>query len=313
MKQHKTIILKNWPIIFVVIFIFGFVSTEALFSKQKEVDPAYIAKINEWQQKRLEGLKAKDSWLSLAGLFWLKDGRNTFGSDPANDLVITDVKAPARIGSFILENGQVRFLASQGEIVMHGSEVVFEIPLKNDTDPAPTILSSGSLSWFVIKRGDRTGIRLRDSEHPRIDKLKKIDTFPIDPGWCVEAVLERFEKPRMIKVPTVLGTENDSPAPGELVFTINGKTHRLTPLGGSGDLFLIFADETNTVETYGGGRFLSVKKPGEKGRTVIDFNMAVNPPCAFSPFATCPLPPETNRLTIRVTAGEKVPHGVAGH
>lgn len=306
-------ILKHWFFVITVILIFGLTAGETLISKQKEIDPAYLTKIKEWQQKRLDALKTKDSWLSLAGLFWLKEGRNTFGSDPVNDLIITDVKAPARIGSFIFENGQVRFLAAQGEIIMHGSEVVFEIPLKNDTEREPTILSSGSLSWLIIKRGDRLGVRLRDSGHPRIDKLKKIDTFPIDPEWCVEAVLERFEKPRMIKVPTVLGTENDSPAPGVLVFEIYGKTYRLTPLGGTGDLFLIFGDETNTVETYGGGRFLSVKQPGENGRTLIDFNMAVNPPCTFSPFATCPLPPPANQLPIRVTAGEKVPHGIAGH
>lgn len=293
--------------------IFGLTTGETPFNKQKEIDPDYFAKIKVWQQKRLDALKAKDNWLSLAGLFWLKEGRNTFGSDPANDLIITDVKAPARIGSFILENGQVRFSAAQGEIIMHGSEVVFEIPLKNDTEGGPTILSSGSLSWLIIKRGGRLGVRLRDSGHPRIDKLQKIDSFPIDPEWRVEAVLERFEKPRMIKVPNVLGTENDSPAPGVLVFEINGKIHRLTPLGGAGDLFLIFGDETNTVETYGGGRFLPVKQPGENGRTVIDFNMAVNPPCVFSPFATCPLPPQANQLPIRITAGEKVPHGAAGH
>ncbi|MFC2155169.1 DUF1684 domain-containing protein [Acidobacteriota bacterium] len=313
MKQNKPNILKHWFFVITIMLIFGLTTGETLFSKQKEVDPAYLAKIKEWQQKRLEGLKAKDSWLSLAGLFWLKEGKNTFGSDAANDLILTDVKAPARIGSFILENGKVRFLSAQGEIVMHGSKVIFEMALKNDTEGKPTILSSGTLSWFIIKRGDCLGVRVRDSAHLRIDKLKKIDSFPIDTDWRVEAVLERFEKPRMIKVPNVLGMENDSPAPGVLVFKINGKIHRLTPLGGAGNLFLIFGDETNTAETYGGGRFLSVKKTDDKGRTVIDFNMAVNPPCAFSPFATCPLPPKTNQLSIRVTAGEKIPHGVEGH
>jgi len=184
--NNKTMILKYWFFVITVMLIFGLTTGETLFSKQKEVDPGYFAKIKEWQQKRLDALKAKDSWLSLAGLFWLREGRNTFGSDPANDLIITDVKAPARIGSFILENGKVRFQSAQGEIVMHGSEVVFEIPLRNDTESKPTILNSGSLSWLIIKRGDLLGVRVRDAEHLRIDKLHKIDSFPIDPEWRVK-------------------------------------------------------------------------------------------------------------------------------
>lgn len=313
MKHKKSKVLKNSLIVLIIVLVFGLVSAEALMSHKEEIDPGYIKKIKEWQQKRLNGLKAKTGWLSLAGLFWLEEGKNTFGSDPGNDLVITDVKAPGLIGSFFRENDQVRFKAAPGEMVMHEGKVVFDIALKSDAEKGTTYLSAGSLSWYVIKRGDRLGIRLRDSGHPRIDTLKEIPAYPLDTKWRVDAVLERFEKPRMIKVPTVLGTENDSPTPGVLVFKVDGKEHRLTPLGGSGGLFLIFGDETNAGETYGGGRFLSVKKPDEKGRTVIDFNMAVNPPCAFSPFATCPLPPKMNRLTIKVPAGEKVPQGMKGH
>lgn len=273
--------------------------------KEQEIDPAYLGKIKEWRQNRLDELKAKDGWLSLAGLFWLKEGRNTFGSAPANDLVIMEVKAPALIGSFFLEKGQVRFVTAAGVVVLCGSEVVSDISLKSNGQSEPTILRTGSLSWFIIERGERIGVRLRDSNHPRIDKLKEIETFPIDLKWHVEATLERFEKPQIIKVPTVLGTENESLAPGVLVFEIAGEVHRLTPLGDDGDLFVVFGDETNAIETYGGGRFLGVGKPDEKGRTVIDFNMATNPPCAFSPYATCPLPPKMNRLSIRITAGEK--------
>jgi uncharacterized protein (DUF1684 family) len=313
MEIGKTIILKHRLVVLAAILIFGSAATENLSSTQKEIDAGYLKTIKEWQQKRLEGLKAKDNWLSLAGLFWLRDGQNTFGGDPGNDLVITDVKAPSRIGSFFLENGQVRFKAAAGEMVFHGEKAVFDIKLKSDVEQGVTILNAGPLSWFVIKRGDRLGIRLRDSGHPRIDKLREIATFPVDTKWRVEAVLEHFEKPRKIKVPTVLGTENDSPSPGVLIFKIAGKEYRLTPLGGSGKLFLIFGDETNALETYGGGRFLSVNKPDENGRTVIDFNMAENPPCAFSPFATCPLPPKMNRLPIKVTAGEKIPQGMVGH
>ena len=313
MKNNRVFILNRLILSLTGILFFAVFAGGNLLGEQKEVKPGYLTKIKEWQQKRLKGLKAKDSWLSLAGLFWLQEGRNTFGSDPVNDLVISDVKAPAYIGFFFLEQGQISFKAAEGEIVLHGDEVVFEIPLKSDAEQQPTILSSGSLSWFIIKRGERLGVRLRDSKHPRIAKLKEIETFPIDPKWRVAATLERYEKPLMIKVPTVLGSENDSPTPGVLLFEIAGKIQRLTPIGADGDLFVIFGDETNAGDTYGGGRFLSVAKPDEQGRTFIDFNMAVNPPCAFSTFATCPLPPKMNRLTIRVTAGEKVPPGPGGH
>lgn len=309
MKNCRTTILERFVLMLTAIFVFGLIAGGHLFSEQKNIDPTYLNKIKEWQQKRLAGLKKENSWLSLAGLFWLKEGKNTFGSDPANDLVITDVKAPGFIGSFFLQKGQVRFEAAETEIVKHGDNVIFDIQLKSDAEGQPTTLSIGTLSWFIIKRGDRLGVRLRDAKHPRINKLHKIETFPIDPAWRVAAVLERFEKPKTIKVPNVLGMESDSPTPGELVFKIEGEIHRLTPLGGSGGLFLIFGDETNAVETYGGGRFLGVEKPDERGRTFIDFNMAFNPPCAFSPFATCPLPPEMNRLPIKVTAGEKAVKG----
>ncbi len=311
MKHDKNKISKQTFSILTVILIFvislpGIIlCRDTQEKKEQESVQSYLEKIKEWRQNRLEELKATDGWLSLAGLFWLKEGKNTFGSAPANDLVVTEVKAPALIGSFFLEKGQVRFVTAAGAAVLCDGKAVSDISLKSDQPGETAILRAGSLSWHIIERGERIGVRLRDANHPRIDKLKEIETFPVDLKWRVEATLERFEKPQIIKVPTVLGTENEALAPGVLVFEIAGEIYRLTPLGENGDLFVVFGDETNAIETYGGGRFLGVGKPDEKGRTVIDFNMATNPPCAFSPHATCPLPPKMNRLSIRVTAGEK--------
>ncbi len=303
-------LLRLTTILFVLCILAVFISaSEKETVKKPGTDAEYIAKVKQWQQKRLQGLKRKNGWLSLAGLFWLNEGENTFGSDQANDLIIEEVPAPARIGSFFLEKGAVRFTAAPGELVMNETNAVLETPMKSDAEPEPTVLSVGSLSWFVIKRGDRMGIRLRDSEHPRIAKLKAIDSYPINPEWRVKAKLEKFDKPQTVKIPTVLGTENNEPTPGRLVFKIKDQTFQLTPLGDSKGLFLIFADTTNGSETYGGGRFLSVPGVDEQGYTYIDFNMATCPPCAFSPHATCPMPPKENRLTIRVTAGEKIPAG----
>lgn len=281
-------------------------------SQKQEVDTEYAAKIKAWQQKRLQGLKNKNGWLSLAGLFWLKQGKNTFGSDKGNDLVIKEVKAPAHMGTFFLEKEEVRFVASKDENVLHQDKSISELKLENDMKGKPTVLQCGSLTWYIIKRGDRLGVRLKDSQHPRISKLEKIDSFPVDNQWRIEAVLERFEQPRKIKVPNVLGMESEEEVQGALVFKIKGKEYRLLPLGDK-DLFVIFGDETNGTETYGGGRFLSVAEPDLQGRTIIDFNKAVNPPCVFSDYATCPLSPQENQLELRVTAGEKMVEGLSHH
>ncbi|UCH95708.1 MAG: DUF1684 domain-containing protein [Candidatus Aminicenantes bacterium] len=276
-------------------------------------DTGYAAKIKAWQQKRLQGLKEKDGWLSLAGLFWLKEGKNTFGSDKDNDLVIEEVKAPAHMGTFFWEKEEVRFVASEEGTVLHDDKEVSELKLENDMKGKPTVLRCGSLSWYIIKRGNRLGVRLKDSQHPRLSKLEKIDSFQVDPRWRVEAVLECFKEPRKVNVPNVLGTESEEEIQGVLVFKIGGKEYRLLPLGSKGPLFVIFGDETNGKETYGGGRFLSVAEPDQQGHTVIDFNMAVNPPCVFSAHATCPLPPLENLLKLRVTAGEKMLEGLGHH
>jgi uncharacterized protein (DUF1684 family) len=281
-------------------------------SQKEEVDAGYAAEIKDWQQKRLQGLKNKNGWLSLAGLFWLEEGKNTFGSDKGNDLVITEVKAPAHIGTFFWEKDEVRFTASKEATVLHQDKSVSEVKLENDEKGNPTVLQCGSLSWYIIKRGNRLGVRLKDSEHPRISKLEKIDSFPIDTQWRIEAVLERFEQPRKVTIPNVLGMEEQEEVLGALVFKIKGKEYRLLPLGDK-DLFVIFGDETNGEETYGGGRFLSVAEPDSQGRTIIDFNKAVNPPCVFSEYATCPLPPQENQLKVRVTAGEKMVEGLGHH
>ena len=265
----------------------------------------YEFHIKQWHKKRIERLKAKDGWLSLAGLYWLEEGKNTFGKDSSNDFIINKEGVPPYICSFILHNGEVRFETRKGIEVLLNENPVQEVKLQNDSSNNPSILKLGSLSWFIIKRGEKLGVRLRDSENPQIKKLKDIPTFPISPEWKVNAVFKSYDKPRKIKIPTVLGTIQQLQSPGKLEFQFKGKTYQLHPLGDGGDFFVVFGDKTNTVETYGSGRFLSVEGPDKNGNTFIDFNKAYNPPCVFSHYATCPLPPEKNILPIRVTAGEK--------
>ncbi len=312
MNKRKKILCNHWHAILIVGAVLVMIPACQSSVESQRVDAKYHKEIKDWQQKRLEGLKAKDGWLSLVGLFWLKEGDNTFGSDPANDFVVDEVKAPPFIGTFTLGNGRTRFKTREGVTVLQGNVPIKEIMVEDDSSQKPTVLETGSLSWFIISRGERLGVRVRDANSPHLNQLKSIETFPVDPAWRLDAVLERYEKPRKIMTPTVIGTISEMPTPGPLVFKIKGKVFRLMPIGGEDDLFVIFADKTNTQETYGGGRFLYVGKADEQGRTVIDFNKAFNPPCAFSAYATCPLPPRENYLPIRVTAGEKMVKGV-GH
>ncbi len=268
---------------------------------------SYVAEIQDWHRKRIESLKSPNGWLNLVGLFWLKEGENRFGSDPSNDIVFPEGKAPRFIGTITLRDGVVRTRIDRGVEVLHDGKPVREIPMKTDAQGNPTVLSLGSLRWFIIERKKGYGVRLRDLESPRVAEFMGIEMFPIDSAWRVEARFEPYVPPKMISVPTILGTTRRQPSPGALVFKIRGKTYRLDPIAEPEDkeLFVIFSDETAGIETYGGGRFLYVNRPGKDGKTVIDFNKAYNPPCAFTPYATCPLPPAQNHLPFRVTAGEK--------
>jgi len=276
----------------------------------RELSPeeaAYVTELQQWHQRRIERLTSKTGWLSLAGLYWLKEGKNTFGSASGNNIKFPPQKSPDFIGSIYVEEGNVRTEINEEINVLHDGRRVTSIQMKPDLTGDPTILYLDSLSWYIIKRGERFAVRLRDSENENIKNFAGIEMFPIDSTWRVQATLEPYKPPKIMDVPNITGTVSEETSPGALVFSLNGEEYRLDPIGQpeGESLFLIFADQTNGSETYGAGRFLYVKMPGENGLTIIDFNMAYNPPCAFTRFATCPLPPSQNVLPIRVTAGEK--------
>lgn len=275
--------------------------------QQKNTAQTYEAAINEWHEQREQRLTKPDSWLSLAGLFWLKDGDNTFGSDTSNALVFPAGKARPFFGHFYVRAGKVKVILQKDAAVTIDGRVIYEATLKNDTEGQPAIMKYGSLSWYVIKRGDRFLIRLKDSENPAIQNFTGIERFPVDKRWRVRAKLEPYNPPKKLEIVNVLGQKSETDCPGALVFEIEGKEYRLDPEGKTGDKrwFLNFSDETSGRETYGAGRYLVLEAPNAKGQTFIDFNKAYNPPCAFSPYATCPLPPKQNHLSIKITAGEK--------
>jgi hypothetical protein len=267
------------------------------------MDPdAHRAEVEAWREGRDERLRADIGWLTLAGLGWLKPGVNRVGSDPANDVVLPG--GPAEAGTVTVTDGA----ASASGSFRHDGAPITDLRLVSDADGEPTLLELGALRLCLIERGGRLALRTWDLDAPARRAFNGIDHWPVDPAWRLDA---RFEAApgRSVAVPDVLGTADEQPSPGDVIFEVSGTEHRLQALVGSGDrgeLWLVFGDRTNGTETYAGGRFLYTDAPDADGRVVVDFNRAYNPPCVFSPYATCPLPWPANRLSIRVEAGERM-------
>lgn len=268
---------------------------------------AYRQEIDAWRQTRSAGLRREDGWLTLVGLFWLDEGENRFGSGAGNRVIFPEGRAPAVAGSFERHGNDVTVKTAPGVALTHDGKPVDTMLLKSDAEGGkPTILELGSLRFYVIQRGDRIGVRVKDLKSPALAAFHGVDTFPLRPDWRVAARFEPYNPPKKVPIPNILGQLTDTPSPGAVVFEKDGKTYRLDALSGGddGSLFLIFGDPTNGRETYGAGRFLEADAPKD-GRVLVDFNKAYNPPCAFTAYATCPLPPKQNKLAVEVEAGEK--------
>lgn len=267
--------------------------------------PEYIKEINDWHQKRIENLKKENGWLNLVGLFFLKEGENTFGSGKENDFVIDDKSLPIRICTFVLKDTLVEMISENGIELKVNDNVVKKIMMQHDLTGKPTIVSFGSYRWFIIKRGDKFALRVRNLNSPLVKEFKGIERFPVNEDWRIVADFIPYTPPKEIEIPSIIGIPEKEISPGKVRFTIDGKTFELEAIDSGDKLFFVFADETNGEETYGAGRFLYADKPDSNNKVVLDFNKAYNPPCAFTRFATCPLPTPQNYLKIRVTAGEK--------
>lgn len=277
----------------------------------KTTGAAYTGEVEQWKSKRLANLKGEEGWLSLVGLHWLKEGENKVGSDPSSEVLLPEGKSPRVAGSIFLSGGATRIEARPDSGITSEGKPVTSLDLQPDTSGKPTVLKLGTLTFHVIKRGERLGVRVKDSASPERTNFRGLEYFPTDERWRVEARFEPHNPPKSIPIMNVLGMEEDTPSPGSLVFDLNGQTYRLDALTEEGEpqFFVIFADQTSGKETYGAGRYLYAGPPDSQGRLLIDFNEAYSPPCAFTKYATCPLPPEQNKLPLRVEAGEKF----AGH
>jgi len=267
-------------------------------------ETSYIESIEQWQQDRLESLKAMDGWLNLAGIYWLKEGEQSFGSDPSNDIVFPE-KTAAFIGTITLKADMVQIQINDEAELYYKNERVHDLELSYDSSGKPSYITHGDLAWYIMKRHKSLAIRLRDYKNPAIEALDYIPSYPIDPDYVVEATLHAFEEPRTITVNTPFQDySQDYQCPGELEFKLKGEKLKLLPFTSGEGYFIIISDETSAMETYGGGRFMYTY-PDSTGRIILDFNKAYNPPCAVTPYAACPMPPRENHQPIKIEAGEK--------
>jgi uncharacterized protein (DUF1684 family) len=266
---------------------------------------AYVASVEKWQRERLQGLKSKDGWLNLAGIYWLNEGHQTLGSDPSNDIVFPE-KAQAFIGALTVRGEAVHLKVNEQAELYYRGERIRELELGADTSGDPSYITHGEYAWYIMKRHRSLAIRLRDYQNPAIEALDHIPSWPIDPDYVVEAHLKAFDVPRTVTVKTPFQDyTQDYHCPGELHFRLKGEKMRLLPFISGKGYFIILSDETSGLESYGGGRFM-YSYPDSTGRIILDFNKAYNPPCAITPFAACPMPPPENRLPVKIEAGEKV-------
>lgn len=297
--------MKNLIIAVIAIpFLFGCNSK----NKNKEtIDTlAYKNEIDSWHQGRINSLKSHTGYLNLAGLFWLKDGINSFGSDPDNDIVFPEKKIASKAGYFLLKDSVVSIsVLPNVKIFSMGKPVTKMVIFSPDSSSVPT-LEIDSLSWFVIKRLDKFGIRLRDFNNIVLKEFKGIERFPVDAKWRFKASFVDAPIGRTIAIQNILGQTEHNLSPGTLEFNINGKPFHLDVIDENAkDLFIVFGDLSNGKSTYGGGRFVYVERPDSTKTTWVDFNKAINPPCSLTSFTTCPKPPEQNILDVEINAGEK--------
>jgi uncharacterized protein (DUF1684 family) len=265
---------------------------------------SYKQAIDKWREERETRLKADDGWLTVAGLFWLHDGDNPCGSDPKAEIQLPAGRAPASVGAFRFHKGDTSFRGAPGlAIRMNGKPAVGTVDLKSDAGGGPDIVSFADFSMFVIKRGPKFGVRMKDIHSEMRRDFHGLKWYPVKESYRVVAKFTPHGRTESIPIPNILGQTENEPSPGYATFRLKDREYRLDPVLENNQLFFIFRDQTSGKTTYGAGRFLYSEMPKE-GKVVLDFNKAYNPPCAFTPYATCPLPPAQNRLNVAIEAGE---------
>jgi len=273
------------------------------------LDPAYEKSVQEYRTKLETSLKSDTGWLTVAGLHWLKPGETTVGSDPKSGFVLPEGKAPAQLGSFRFDGKKVVFQAKGSGVTVNGGPFT-EGPIQDDgADKKPDLITVGDLTMTVIDRGGRIGIRLRDKTSKYRKEFTHRSWFPVKAEYNVKGKFLPYPVAKKLRVPTVIdGVVEEHESPGEIEFALNGQTHKAQVLkSGETQLWLIFRDRSSGKATYAACRYL-YGELNKDNSVSFDFNKAYNPPCAFTPFATCPLPPRQNSLKVAVEAGELTYH-----
>jgi uncharacterized protein len=262
------------------------------------------AVVMKWRQDRAEHLRTEErSWFGLAGLFWLKEGENTFGSDTACSFVLP-ADTPRKAGSFLFENGKVTIKPeSTVKITCNGGKLTTE-PLRDDQQEEPDYLYLSHYIFVVIIRGESTLIRMWDIDHPARKAFSGLNFFPYLSDYCIQAKYTGYAPYKTVVTEDIIGEIHDSRMIGYVTFELEGKKYRLDGEDGGNGLFIAFRDKTNAKTTYAGGRYLMTEMP-QNDQVVLDFNKAYNMPCAYALFATCGLPSKDNHLPIPIEAGEK--------
>lgn len=280
-------------------------------------DPAWLRDLQKWRDQRATALQAPGGWLSLIALGWLKEGDNSFGYAEDNKIQIAG-KGPAHIGIVRLQKSFLNLLPpAEGfpkELLVNGTPAR-EQALVADSDDRPTIMRLGTLTILMIHRDDQFAIRVKDLQAPTRVGFHGLHWYAPNEAYRVRAHWTPYDHPKTLDIPTVVGTTTHLPAPGVAEFTLEGKIFRLEPViedPTSADLFFIVRDTTSKTTTYGAGRFLYSEQPNhgidQPGEFWLDFNRMINPPCAYTAYATCPLPPAQNRLDVAIPAGEQRYH-----
>jgi uncharacterized protein (DUF1684 family) len=266
-------------------------------------DASYQKEIESWRAERETNLKKDGSWLTVAGLFWLREGESTVGADAENDFVLPEGSAPPFVGIFGYQDGKVTFRAHEGVSVVHKEKPATSVALEPGEKNA---ISLGRLSMWVHASGPRLAVRLRDLESPIRKQFTGLEWFTVDPAYRVEAKFTLHAAPKNVEILNMLGDIERYESPGVVDFELKGETVRMEPVWNTerDRLWFIFKDATSGKETYPSARFLYADAPKD-GSVVVDFNKAYNPPCAFNPYTTCPMPTKENRLKMRIEAGEK--------
>jgi uncharacterized protein (DUF1684 family) len=291
--------LNRRPLPWVALFIL--ITALAATSVIAADDDTYVGDITAWRSEVEARLKADDGWLTIAGLFWLSEGEHTFGSHPDNDIVLPE-GAPARVGAFKQADGKITVEVEPGVHVTMNGEAIQSAVLERG--PRHT-LSVGDLKLWVHGSGKRHAIRLRDPNSELRKEFTGLRWYPVNESFRVSARFVPYDEPKKVESVNIFGDAVTFTSPGELVFTIDGQEVTLQPSSTrNGGFHIIFRDQTSGKETYGAGRFLNAGAPVDGG-VVLDFNRAYNPPCAYNPYTTCPMPPKQNHLPVAIEAGEK--------